>query len=126
MQQFSDALAHAEQQFQQAAQLLIDGDAEQLEMASAALQVASIELRRLVPLLKRSPGGTKPYRMRVKKLAAGILDVRKNLLRRASLVDQALAVLLPNQKKITYSNGRVKGKYGDAIARSGAFRVFSA
>ena len=126
MQQFSEALVYAEQQFQKAAQLVIAGDADQLEAASAALHIATVELRRLVPILKRSPDGVNRYRTRLKILAAGIYDVRKNLLRRATFVDQALAVLLPNHQKITYSNGRVRSKYGDAIARSGTFRVFSA
>jgi len=97
----------------------------------AAVQSNSATLQELaVGLLKMSEGmransveGAR-LAVRIHALSQGVGLVRENLLRRASLVDRALELVVPGAKKATYADGSTP--YANPIRQSGQFKVFSA
>jgi hypothetical protein len=114
-----------EQQFNQVAAFLANGDALQLQTASQSLQSLGLELAKLLQTSSQySPAAKAVLRRRVQSLAAGMQIVRDNLSRRAAYTDQALAVVVPVAEKSTYSAG--SSVYGSVARQTGAFKVLAA
>ena len=114
-----------EQQFNQVAVFLVNGDALQLQTASQALQSLGLELAKLLQTSSQySPAAKVALRRRVQSLAAGLQILRDNLSRRAAYTDQALAVVVPVAEKSTYSAG--SSVYGSVARQTGAFKVLAA
>ena len=113
-----------EQQFDQVAAFLADGNAEQLQTASDSLQSLSVELAKLMQTSQTSPALQTALRQRVRTMAAGMQMLRENLSRRAAYTEQALAVVIPSTKKSTYSAGT--SVYGTVGRQSGQIKFLAA
>lgn len=113
-----------EQQFNQVAAFLADGNAEQLQTASDSLQSLSVELAKLMQTSPTSPALQTALRQRVRTMAAGMQMLRENLSRRAAYTEQALAVVIPSTKKSTYSAGT--SVYGTVGRQSGQIKFLAA
>jgi hypothetical protein len=62
--------------------------------------------------------------LRIKKFATDISNLRAHLIRRAVVVDQALAIVVPAEAQATY--GKASSPYGAVARQSGAFKVLAA
>lgn len=113
-----------EQQFNQVAAFLADGEALQLLPASEAIQSLSVQLAKLLQSSTATPAMQKAVRQRVKFMAAGMQMLRDNLSRRAAYNDQALSVVVPTPVKSTYSSG--SSVYGSVARQSGQIRYLAA
>jgi hypothetical protein len=112
-----------EQQFNEVSAFVVEGNPDQIAVASAALQrilVDFVQLRESMgPQVKVPPGIT----ARLKALAEGTRVLRTQMHRQAALVEQTLKVVMPSGPEATYSDG---GPYGSAMRQSGAFKVLAA
>ncbi|WP_394790097.1 hypothetical protein [Rhodoferax sp.] len=100
---------------------LIAGEPMALETSSTALRQAMAHLSTLV----RSPSGAqlldKNMRKRLEKVSQTLAQQRSNLIRRAVVVDRALATVLPQtQSSSTYSGGIKASAY-----RGGGARIYA-
>ena len=112
-----------EQQFNEVSVVLVDGDPDKLEAATAVLQRLSADLAQL----HRSTGACvapgAAVALRLKALSDGMALLRSQLLRRAAYVEQALQIVVPTGPSSTYAGG---SPYGAALRQSGAFKVLAA
>jgi flagellar biosynthesis/type III secretory pathway chaperone len=114
-----------EQQFNQVAAFLANGDALQLQTASQSLQSLGLQLAKLLQASsQQSPAAKATLRRRVQSLASGLQILRDNLSRRLAYTEQALAVVVPVEQKSTYSAGG--SVYGSVARQTGAFKVLAA
>ena len=112
-----------EQQFNEVAAVLAQGNATQLEFASAVLQKLASDLVELLRTASGDAAMRTAVVQRVKALAEGTALLRTQLHRQAALVEQTLKVVMPSGQASTYADG---GPYGSAMRQSGAFKVFAA
>lgn len=119
-----DQLDLVERQFNGVAAFLASGDATALEQGSAELQALSIALIGLINKVGRQAAASPEVLARLQGLAHGMCQLRDNMARRAALVSQALAVVVPTPPKSTYAP--VGGPFGSAMLQSGAFKVLAA
>jgi len=84
---------------------LATGDAPALQSATQQLQTLSLELGRLLEARQLTDSQKAWARYRARTLSEGMQRVRENLARRSAFNAQALAVLLPDAVKPTYSAG---------------------
>ena len=115
-----------EQQFDKVSAALLAGDALALQSACAGLQQATVAFVQI----RNTPGDknstlTTPLGRRVKALSSGFAQVRDGLHRRSALVDRTLQVVVPSMEKASTYAGE-SAPYGNAMRKSGAFRVVSA
>lgn len=120
----ADQMDLVEQQFNEASGVLVDGDPEQIERASATLQRLAIELVQIMGSAPRGGGPVAPMRERLQALSDGVAVLRTIMLRRTAYVEQALQVVVPTVPDATYANSR--GTYGPVLRQSGAFKVLAA
>lgn len=117
-------LDRLESEFKALAACLIDSQPEGLVAASATLQRLSVELARMAGAAGQMRLKSSPQLPRIKALAAGIANVRENLLRQMAYVGRALEIVVPaTRDKSTYAGG---GAFGQPVQQSGAFSVLSA
>lgn len=113
-----------ESHFETLAASLIDGSPDAVQSSSVTLQRLAVELIQMADSVGRVQLGSPNRMRRVKALASGIADLRKNLLRQMAYVDRALEVVVPaTREKATYSGGAT---YGQAARQSGAFKGLAA
>ena len=112
-----------EQQFYELRSTMLDGNPQQVQVASGALQQLAVDLLQMVDEVGRS-SFQEGFRMqRIHLLANAIQPLREGLLRHSAYVERALEIVIPAAQKPTYASG---AKYGGAMRQSGAFRVLSA
>ena len=104
-----------EQQFNELRSTMLDGNPQQVQVASGALQQLAVDLLQMVDEVGRM--------QRIHLLANAIQPLREGLLRHSAYVERALEIVIPAAQKPTYASG---AKYGGAMRQSGAFRVLSA
>ncbi len=112
-----------EQQCNEVSAFVVEGNPDQIVVASAALQrmlVDFVQLRdSMAPQVNVPPG----IAARLKALSEGTRMLRTHMHRQAALVEQSLKVVMPGGPDATYSDG---GPYGAAMRQSGAFKVLAA
>lgn len=118
-----DQLDQIEQQFNELSTTLVDGDANGVRLASAALQQLAVDLIQMVDEMGSASLASHSRGQRIQLLASAIPSLRENLLRRSAYVDRALEMIIPATQKTTYAGG---GAYGGGVRQSGAFKVLSA
>nr|WP_315491202.1 hypothetical protein [uncultured Rhodoferax sp.] len=113
-----------ESEFKALSACLIDSRLDALLAAGATLQRLSVELAEMAKGAGQMRLKSSPQLLRIKALAAGIANVRENLLRQLAFVGRALEIVVPaTRDKSTYAGG---GVYGQPVQQSGAFSVLSA
>jgi hypothetical protein len=119
-----DSFAQAEQSFAELSQALVSGEPVALAQSSARLQRAALEFSLLLGRLPPEDSHGAAFKLRMKKLAAGLSVRRESLIRRTVLVDRALNTLVPATVKSTYGAG---GKTYAAVGKqTGAFKYLAA
>ena len=116
-------LDRIEEQFNELSALLLDGDPQGIEVASAALQQLAVEFLQMVEEAGPTSFASKRVE-RIKTLASVFPLLRSNVLRRSAFVDRALETIIPSAPQSTYA-GNAK-TYGASMRQSGAFKVLSA
>ncbi len=117
----NDSLAQVEVLLEDVSSALLSGEPSELESASATLRQAMADLSSLVqaPAVSRQLGAD--VRKRFEKISQLLSQQRMSLLRRAVVVDRALAVVLPQSaQQSTYSSGSKTAAY-----RGGAARIYA-
>ncbi len=112
-----------EQQFDEVSAFVVEGNPDQIVVASAALQrmlVDFVQLREAMGPQVKVPSGVVA---RLKALAEGTRMLRTQMHRQSALVEQSLKVIMPSDSKATYAGA---GTYGSAMRQSGAFKVLAA
>jgi len=117
---YFDAL---EAHFNQLAAAVASGDADALPALSTQVQQLAVSLSEVWQEWQQQGLQNAAMTERLKSLAEGLRLVRTNLLRRASLVEQALKLIIPAAIDPTYAGG---GAYGAGPRLSGRFGVLSA
>jgi ATP-dependent exoDNAse (exonuclease V) alpha subunit len=117
---YFDAL---EAHFNQLAAAVATGDADALPALTAQVQQLAVNLSEVWQEWQQQSVQNEAMTERLKSLAEGLRLVRTNLLRRASLVEQALKLIIPAAVDPTYASG---GAYGAGPRPSGRFGVVSA
>ena len=116
-------LDRIELQFHELGSLLLSGNAQQVQLASAQMQQLTVDLLHMVDEVGCSTVQSRSYLGRLRACAAAIQPLREGVLRQSAYVDRALEVVMPAAQRATYASG---AKYGGAVRQSGAFKVLSA
>lgn len=114
-----------EQQFGAVASALRDGDISQLESLSTQLQQMTVEFARDLEGFSALANMSSTQLRRIKALSLGFPVLRESLLRRQTLVDQALRVAVPATHSQTYAASKT-GPYGAGPKASGRIQSFTA
>lgn len=117
---FFDAL---EAQFNQLALAVAAGDADALPAISAQVHELSVNLNTVWQQWLRQGLASHVVEQRVRALAEGMQVVRANLLRRMTLIEQTLRLVVPAAEDPTYAGG---GAYGAGPRASGRLPSMSA
>jgi hypothetical protein len=117
---YFDAL---EAHFNQLAESVATGDAEALPALTEHVQQLAVNLHEVLQDWQQQGLLNAAMTLRLKSLAEGLRLVRANLLRRATLVEQALKLIIPAAADPTYAGGSA---YGSGPRSSGRFGAMSA
>lgn len=117
---FFDAL---EAQFNQLAIAVASGDADALPVISSQVHELSVNLNTVWQQWQRQGLASHLVEQRVRALAEGMQVVRANLLRRMTLIEQTLRLVVPATEDPTYAGG---GAYGAGPRASGRLPSMSA
>lgn len=117
---YFDAL---EAHFNQLAVAVASGDIEGLPEISGQVHQLSVNLNAIWHQWQRQGLATHMVEQRVRALAEGLQIVRTNLLRRMTLVEQSLRLVVPAAEDPTYAGG---GAYGAGPRASGRLPSVSA
>ncbi|MDH4451433.1 MAG: hypothetical protein QE265_12730 [Rhodoferax sp.] len=117
---YFDAL---ETHFHQLSAAVSAGDIDALPTLAAQVQGLAVALASDWPAVRGHGDNDTRHRQRVRAMADGLNLVRANLLRRSSVVEQALHVLMPAATDPTYAGG---GSYGAGPKSSGRLPRLSA
>jgi hypothetical protein len=123
-QSLADLLDLVEQRLNEVSVVLADGHPPALQQACEALQQLAIQLMQLLDRRDFAHQRTPAVGLRIKNFATAIADLRAHLIRRAVVVEQALAVVVPTEARATY--GKASSPYGAVARQSGAFKVLAA
>lgn len=118
------SLADIEWQFNQVTAALISGEPLALVAASGALRQAAMNFAALLQRLTPAERRHKELKLRLKRLADGLVFQRESLIRRSVLVDRALNAMVPATRNSTYTQSA--GPYGSPAKQTGAFKYLSA
>ncbi len=120
---FDQQLDHVESQFNELSSVVLRGQADAVQVASARLQELAVEMLQMAQKLPAQAlrEGQRGQRLRV--LAQSIPALRMAVHRHSAIVDQALQTVLPTAKPATYVT---KGPYGGVLRQSGEFKVLAA
>jgi len=117
-----NSLSQVEQLLEDVSAALLAGDPLVLESASSALRQAMAGLSGLLQGSAASARLDRELRQRLERVSSKLSQQRSNLLRRAVVVDRALAAVLPQAAQAqTYGNGVKTSAY-----RGGAARIYAA
>lgn len=116
---FSALEAH----FNQLAAAVATGDAEALPALSEQVQQLAVNFNEVWQDWQQQGLLDHSVTLKLKSLAEGMRLVRANLLRRATLVDQALKLVIPSVSDPTYAGGSA---YGSGPRSSGRLGGLSA
>lgn len=117
---YFDAL---EQHFNQLAVAVASGDIDGLPEISGQVHQLSVNLNSIWHQWQRQGLANHMVEQRVRVLAEGLQIVRANLLRRMSIVEQSLRVVVPATEDPTYAGG---GAYGAGPRPSGRLPTVAA
>jgi hypothetical protein len=111
-------LSLMEQQLDEAFRALVAAEVNSLRETSRRMQDIAVGL---APLLGISLAGrlTAVQTQRIKNVATRLPMLRENLARCASMVDRAVAIVVPTERQSTYA---VKGAYGSAMRQTGTVK----
>lgn len=112
-----------EQQLNELRAVLLDGNFQQVYVASGALQQLAVGILQITNEVGRSSvqGGSRMQRIQM--LSHALQPLREGLLRQSAYVDRALEIVMPAAQHVTYASDT---QYGGAMRQSGVFKVLSA
>lgn len=117
-----NSLSQVERLLEEVSAALLSGEPLVLESASSALRHAVVGLSSLLQGPAASVRLDQALRQRLARVSLTLSQQRSNLLRRAVVVDRALATVLPQAAQTqTYANGAKASAY-----RGGAARIYAA
>ena len=117
-----NSLSQVEQLLEDVSAALLSGEPLVLESTSSALRQAVVGLSGLLQGPAASARLDQMLRQRLARVSLTLSQQRSNLLRRAVVVDRALAAVLPQAAQAqTYGNGAKASTY-----RGGAARIYAA
>jgi hypothetical protein len=117
-----NSLSQVEQLLEDVSAALLSGEPLVLEATSSALRQAVVGLSGLLQGPAASARLDQMLRQRLARVSLTLSQQRSNLLRRAVMVDRALAAVLPQAAQAqTYGNGAKASTY-----RGGAARIYAA
>lgn len=113
-----NSLSQVEQLLEDVSAALVAGEPVVLESASSALRQSVVGLSSLVQASAASASLDEAMRQRLARVSQILSQQRSNLLRRAVVVDRALAAVLPQAAQPqTYASGAKTPTYRGSVAR---------
>jgi hypothetical protein len=119
-----DALIDVELCFNDVTAALVSGEPLALATASAALRQGALDFSSLLQRVTPIDLKNKSLKLRLKRLADGMVVQRESLIRRTVLVERALNAIVPATRTATYA--QAAGPYGSAGKPTGAFKYLAA
>ena len=118
------ALADVELCFSEVSEALVSGEPLALEVCSAAMRQAAIDISNVMQGLSPDERQDKTLKLRLMKIAEGMATVKDGLFRRTALVEMALKTVVPTAQDSTYA--KTSGPYGSLGRQTGAFKYLAA
>lgn len=118
------SLAEVELCFSEVSAALVTGEPLALEVCSAAMRQAAIDISNVVQGLSPGERQDPDLKLRLLKISEGMATVKDGLFRRAALVDMALKTVVPTAQDSTYA--KTSGPYGSPARQTGAFKYLAA